>query len=112
VDIMKFITKPSSHSTLHIGYKEKYTEQTVNTNFLALQTDNHINWKNHIAKMIPQLSATCYAVRSTVHIRNMGTLISIYCAQFHSVIKYGKSFGKILPTVGRLSLYKIKSSEL
>ena len=27
MNIMKFITKNSSHSTLHIGYKEKYIGQ-------------------------------------------------------------------------------------
>ena len=32
----------SSHSTLHIGYKEKYIEETNNTEFLGSETDNHI----------------------------------------------------------------------
>jgi len=32
---MKFITKNSSHSTLHIGYKEKYTEKIMNTKVLV-----------------------------------------------------------------------------
>ena len=41
--IMKFITKKSSHSALHTGYKEKYIEETMNTKFLGLQIDNHIN---------------------------------------------------------------------
>jgi hypothetical protein len=41
--IMKFITKNSLHSTLHIGYKEKYTEETVHTQFLDIQIDSHIN---------------------------------------------------------------------
>jgi hypothetical protein len=54
--------KNSSHSVLHIGYKEKDIEQTVNTNFLGLQTDNHIHWKTHAAQMIPQSSAAHYAV--------------------------------------------------
>jgi len=39
---MKLITKNSSHSTLHIGYKEKHTEERVNTKFLGLQINNHI----------------------------------------------------------------------
>ena len=42
-NIMKFITKNSSHSTLRIGYKLKYIEEKVNTKFLGLRTDNHIN---------------------------------------------------------------------
>jgi len=33
-DIMQFITKNSSHSTLHIGYKAKYIEETIQ-NFLV-----------------------------------------------------------------------------
>jgi hypothetical protein len=56
--------------------------------FLGVQIDNHINWKNHIEQMIPKLSAARYAVRSTVHISYVNTLKSIYCAYFHSVIKY------------------------
>ena len=33
--IMKFITKNSSHSILHIGYKEKHIEDRVITKFLV-----------------------------------------------------------------------------
>ena len=61
-NIIKFITKNSSHSTLHIGYKRKYTEETVNKNFLGLKIDEHLNWKNHIEQILPKLSAACYAV--------------------------------------------------
>jgi hypothetical protein len=43
INIMKFITKNSLHSALHIGYKEKYIEETENTKFLGLQIDNQIN---------------------------------------------------------------------
>jgi len=42
-NIMTFITNNSSHSTLHIGYKEKYIQDTVNTKFLSSQIDNHTN---------------------------------------------------------------------
>ena len=41
--LMKFVPKNSSHSTLHIGYKEKYIKYTVNTKFLGSQIDNHID---------------------------------------------------------------------
>jgi hypothetical protein len=34
---MKSITKNSSHSTFHIGYKEKCIEERVNTTFLGSQ---------------------------------------------------------------------------
>jgi hypothetical protein len=48
MNVMQFVTKNSAHSTLHSGNKEKYIAQTVNTEFLGFQIDNHINWKNHI----------------------------------------------------------------
>jgi len=51
----------------------------VNTKFLGLQIDNHINWKNHIEETIPTLSGACYTVRSMVRISNINTLKSICC---------------------------------
>jgi hypothetical protein len=88
MNIIKFIIKSSSHSTLNIGYKEKYIKESVNTNFLSLQIDNHINWKNHIKEMISKLS-TCYAIRLMVCISNINTPKSIYYTYLNSVIKYG-----------------------
>jgi len=91
-NIRKFVTKNSSHSTLHIGYREKYIEDIVNTKCLGLQIDNHLHWKNHNEQMIPKLSALCYAVWLMVYISNINTLKSIYYAYFHSIIKYGTIF--------------------
>jgi len=59
-----------SHSTLCIGYKEKYIEKTVNRTFLGLQIDNHINWKNHIERMIPNLTLLVLALH-TVRMREV-----------------------------------------
>ena len=101
-NIIRFITRNSSHSTLHIGYKEKNIEETVNTKCIGLQIDNHINWKNHIEEMIPMLSAACYAIRSMVHISNMNTLISVYYAYFHSIIKCGRIFWSNSPNSGNI----------
>ena len=89
---MKFITNNSSYATLHIGYKEEYLEERVNTKFLGLQIDNHPNWMNNIEQMIPKISGACYSVKSLVYINNISTLKSIYCAYFLSLIKYGIIF--------------------
>jgi hypothetical protein len=78
---MKFLTKNSSHSTLHIGYMLK---GKVNTKFLGLQTDKHINWKAQTEQIIPKLSVACHVVMSMVHI--IITLKSIYNAHFRSII--------------------------
>jgi hypothetical protein len=110
---MKFTTNNSSYSVLRIRYKEKYIEEMVNTKFLGLQIDNHLNWMNHIEQTILKLSRARYNVRLMVHISNINTLKSIYYADFHSIIKHGIIFfGVTLPTVGRFSLYKRKSSKL
>jgi len=63
LDNMKFITKNSSHATLHIGIKEEYIEERVNTKFLGLQPTNHPKWMNSIEQMIPKFSGICYAVK-------------------------------------------------
>jgi hypothetical protein len=102
MNIMKFIAKNSSHSTLHIGYKEKYTEEIENTKFLGLQTDNQIDYKNHIEQMIPKLSAACYAIRSMVHVGNINKLKSIYFTYPHSIIKYGIIFGGTFSNSGKI----------
>ena len=109
---MKFTTKNSSHSTSHIGYKQKYIKEAVNTKFLALQIDNHINWKNHTEEMTPMLSGAYYAIRLMGHISNINTLKSIYYAYCHSVIKYGIIFGGNSSNCGKIFTYKRKSSEL
>jgi hypothetical protein len=56
---MKFMTRNLSQSTLKINYKENYVEELVNTEFLNLKIDNHIQWKNHIEQMIPMFIETC-----------------------------------------------------
>jgi len=38
--------------------------------------------------MIPTLNGACYAIRLMIHISDMNMLKSIYCAHFHSIIKY------------------------
>jgi hypothetical protein len=92
-DITKFITSNSSHSTFRIGYTEKYIEEVVNTKFPGLQIDNHLDWKNDIEQMAPQLSVASYGVRSMDRISNIITLKSIYCALFRFIINYGIILG-------------------
>ena len=67
----------SSHSTLHIGYKDKYIEETYNITFLDSEIDNHMKWKNCIKQGISTLSGTGFAVRSVVHTSNAHPQISV-----------------------------------
>jgi hypothetical protein len=90
---IKFIINKSPQYDIKIGYDEKYIEEPINTKFLGLQTDNHLNWKNHIDLMISKLNGACYTIRTLSHISSPGTLKSIYFAYFHSIMKYGIIFG-------------------
>jgi hypothetical protein len=40
---IKFVTNNLPQSALRIAYKRKYIQQSANTKFLSLQTDNHLN---------------------------------------------------------------------
>jgi hypothetical protein len=61
----------------------------MNTKFLGLEINSHINVKNQTEQMIPKLSAACYADRLMVRVSNSNILKSISCAYFRSIIKYG-----------------------
>jgi hypothetical protein len=92
LNTIKFTANNCPQHALNIGYNGKCIEESVNTKFLGLQIDNHLNWTNHIDKLIPKLSEACYAVRSMCHIINTDTVKSVYFAYFHSTVKYGIIF--------------------
>ena len=86
---MKFVVNNSPHSALDIDYKENYVyiyiyiyRRDGQYKISWMQTDRHLNCKDHIEEMIPKLSAACYEVRFTVHINNISTLKSVYFCMF------------------------------
>jgi hypothetical protein len=46
MNIMKFIRNNLPYCALNIGYKEMYTEETVNTEYFGVKIYKHLNWKN------------------------------------------------------------------
>jgi len=62
MNIMKCITKNSAYSILQNGYTAMYVEEAARTEFLGLQIDKHLNWKNHFEQIIPKLSGACNAL--------------------------------------------------
>jgi hypothetical protein len=67
-------------------------QESINTKFLGLRTNNHLNWKKYIDIMVSKLGRACYAIRLMSHISSTDTLKSIYIAFFHSIMKYGITF--------------------
>jgi hypothetical protein len=82
--IIKCITHNSPQFALSISFNGNYIEESVNTKFLGLQIDNHLNWTNCIDKLISKLSGACYIVRIVLHACNTDTLRSIYFPVFTS----------------------------
>jgi hypothetical protein len=103
-NIMQFITKDTTHTTLCIGYTEKYIEEKVNTKFLSLQTDNHLNWKNHTEKTSPKLSGEHDAVRLMVHVSNIHTLNKNLLCIFSFYYKIWNNFWGNSSHSGKISL--------
>jgi hypothetical protein len=101
-NIIDFRAKNSAHSTLCIVYKKKYIVETINTKFIVLQTDNHLNWKNNIERIIPKLSEAFYAVRLIVHISNINISKLIYYEHFLSITKCGKFWGGKFSNSGKI----------
>jgi hypothetical protein len=91
---IKFITNNSPQCALNVGYNGKYIKELVNTKFLVLPINNHLNWANDIDKLIPKLSGVCYTFRSVFHFSNTGTLRSF--VYFHSIMKYRIILGSTL----------------
>jgi hypothetical protein len=52
-----------------------------NIKFLGLELDEHMNWKNHIGKILPKMSSACYVIRSMYHLSSKTTLIKddLFC---------------------------------
>jgi hypothetical protein len=59
----------------NIGYNVKHIQKSVNTKFLGLQIEDHLNWTNHIDKLIPELNGAFYAVRSMLHVARSNQFI-------------------------------------
>ena len=82
-NIIKFSSNHSQNQS-HLCDSVNYSIKEVrNTNFLGLELDNHINWKNHGIKILPKLSRFRYAVRAMYSISCLNMLKMIYFAYFN-----------------------------
>jgi len=90
-NIMKFTSSYHQDEAFQIIYQKQITG-TNNTDFLGLELDKNIGWKNHVQKIIPKLSSVCYLVRRMYPCCNSNTLKKIYFAYFHTVMEYGIIF--------------------
>ena len=94
---MKFITKNSSHSTLHVDYKEKYIEETVSTKFLGSQIGRTILSKWFLCYVQHVMQLSWWSVSVTLTLSNQFLL----CILWFCYKMWNNFGGVIFPTVGR-----------
>jgi hypothetical protein len=75
----KICNNNSPQYPLNIGYNDNYIEETVNTKYFGLQTDDHLNWKTHIDQLVPKLKLSeARAITSMLHVSNTDSLIHFF----------------------------------
>jgi hypothetical protein len=89
---VKFSSNHLQNYLFQITNQNKTMQAASNIKFLGLELDQHMNWKNHILKILPKMSRACYAVRSMYHFSSLTTLTMVYFAYFHSAMEYGIIF--------------------
>jgi hypothetical protein len=91
-NMLKFYSNHFQNNLQQNAVKINTIKEVTNIKFLGLELDNNINFKHHVAKILPKLSRACYAVRSTYPFSSINTLKMIYFAYFHLIINYGVVF--------------------
>ena len=91
-NIVKISSKHYQDKTFLIYYKNNSIKESTNTKFLGLELDKHINWKNHINKILPR----CIIVRSVYSNSNMSILKMIYFAYFLATMEYDIFWGNLI----------------
>jgi hypothetical protein len=57
-NIVKFSSKHYQDETFLINYQNNSIKESTNTRFLGLELDKHINWENHINKILDLCTPT------------------------------------------------------
>jgi len=77
-NIIKFNSNHSQNQPHQCNSVNYSIKEVRNFNFMGLELDNDINWKNHVIKILPKLSRACYAVRVMYPVSCMNMLKMIY----------------------------------
>ena len=61
--VMKCDFNYSHNETFQSFYKEELCREVINTQFVCLEIDKYMNWKNPTVHILPKLSSACYSIR-------------------------------------------------
>jgi hypothetical protein len=88
MEFIKFNTKNAHEQDIKILYDNTEIPNSSCIKFLGVNIANTLSWKNHIDSLIPKPSSACYAITAI----NQETLLMVYYAYFHFIIRYGIIF--------------------
>jgi hypothetical protein len=77
-NIIKACSKKSKEEHNHFSYRTSITKESDIITFLRLELDKFLNWKNHIDKLLPQLSSACFLTRTKFSYGDISTIKMIY----------------------------------
>jgi len=88
-NVIKFTPRSTAHVPLDIYYKDNIIDEVKSTKFLGIHISNHMNLKNHVELILPNLSAACFLIKNLIHTLNLDTLHMVYFAYIHLLLQYG-----------------------
>ena len=78
MNIRKFSPSNRQNNNFQFTRHTKLLVAANNTKFWGLELDKHVNWKNHIKKILPKLVGACYLIQRLYTSCNINTLRMIY----------------------------------
>jgi len=73
-NIIKFSPSHFLQSQLITEHNNTTKSEVVDTKFLSVQIDNHLNWKCHMDPILPKLSIAGFVIRQLFYVLNLKTL--------------------------------------
>jgi hypothetical protein len=86
--ILQFITMYHDDHGMYNNISFKLPTNSECIQFLGLNVDNKLSWKNHINYLVIKLSSSCFIMRAIKPIMSLGCLRMIYFTYIHSIITY------------------------
>jgi hypothetical protein len=87
-----FLSKVNIKSSINVNYNDVEINNTYNTKFLGLITDNTLLCKDQINQLVIKLGAASFCIRILSSVMTRESLRMVYFAYVHSIMSYGIIF--------------------
>jgi len=86
--LISFSIRSCDSNVSQLFVDEEEIASTDSVNFLGLLLDDHLNFHNHINKVVNKLSSCLFALRKLSYIANSNVLLTLYYGCFYPHLKY------------------------